>query len=302
MKITLDITELVERGALTAAEAERLKGLARRDGGALGSNIFLGFGAVAVALGAGVFMPTPEAAVILGLIFFGIGFSIRMARNERWMVLAQICMTIGALAIAGGVWLLTLGAIEVLLGLTVALAAAAVVARSGLLASLSVLMLASALGSGTGYWFATYGIWVTRPGMTVVVLSAVTLFLHLISLRLPAAQERLAITGARTAILVINIAFLVGSLFGDDQWHIDRMVFTIGWAAVLIAVAVWAVNTNRRWVVNMAAVFGALHFYTQWFEALGPNPFSVLGAGLLLIGFGLALRWLNRPAQIAAAG
>ena len=46
--------------------------------------------------------------------------------------------------------------------------------------------------------------------------------------------------------------------------------------------------------MNTAAVFGALHFYTQWFEMLGPSPFSILGGGLLLIGFGLALRAFNR--------
>ena len=61
----------------------------------------------------------------------------------------------------------------------------------------------------------------------------------------------------------------------------------------LIAVGLWGVMSNRRWVVNAAAVFGAIHFYTQWFEYLGPNPLSVLGGGILLIGFGFALRWFN---------
>src|SRR6187551_1095807 len=112
MKITLDLTDLVERGELSAAEAERLKGLARQDSGALGSNIFLSFGAAAVALGVGALSPTPSTAVVLGLIFFGAGFALRLGRVERWFVLAQILMTIGAIAVAGGVWLLTLGAIE----------------------------------------------------------------------------------------------------------------------------------------------------------------------------------------------
>lgn len=300
MRITLDLTELVERGQLTAAEAERLKGLAAKDSGTLGSNIFLGFGAVAVVLGIGVMVPTPETAVLLGLIFFGLGFALRMGRQERWALLAQICMTIGALAIVGGAWVLTLGRLEVLIALTLALAGAAVLARSGLLATLAVLMLASALGSGTGYFFATYGVWVTRPALSVLVLAGVTLGLYLVSLQVPAAYERLALIGARTAILLINVAFLVGSLFGDEQFHLDRSVFTIGWAVALVAVALWAVRANRRWVVNSAAVFGALHFYTQWFEALGASPLSVLGAGVLLVAFGLALRWFNRKPDGAA--
>ena len=64
-------------------------------------------------------------------------------------------------------------------------------------------------------------------------------------------------------------------------------------AVLLVGVGLWGVLSNRRWVVNAAAVFGAIHFYTQWFEYLGANPFSVLGGGILLIGFGLALRWFN---------
>ena len=70
-------------------------------------------------------------------------------------------------------------------------------------------------------------------------------------------------------------------------------VFTIVWAVLLLGVGVWGVYANRRWVVNAAAVFGALHFYTQWFEYLGPNPLAVLGAGILLVVFGLLLRWIN---------
>ena len=73
----------------------------------------------------------------------------------------------------------------------------------------------------------------------------------------------------------------------------DPNVFTIVWAVLLLGVGVWGVYANRRWVVNAAAVFGALHFYTQWFEYLGPNPLAVLGAGILLVVFGLLLRWIN---------
>jgi iron complex transport system permease protein len=302
MKITLDITDLVERGELTASEAERLKGLAAKGSGALGSNIFLSFGAVAIALGVGLFFPHPASAVVVGLLFFGAGFALRLARAQTWFVLAQSLMTIGAIAVAAGVWVITLGAVEALIGLTIAFALAAVAARSGLLAALAVLTLASALGSGTAYWFATYGVWVTRPALSIIVLGLVTLALHLVSLRLPAGYERLAIVGERTAILLMNVAFLVGSLFGDEEFNLDRMVFIIGWALALIAVGVWAIRANRRWVVNTAAVFGALHFYTQWFERLGVDPLSVVGGGLLLIGFGVALRWFNRLPAAASAG
>ena len=295
MRVTLDLTELVGRGALSADEAERLKGLAIRDGAALGSNIFFAFGAVTVALGVGILMPTPETAVLFGLLFFGTGLALRLGRIERWMVFAQIAMVVGALGVVGGVAILTEAQLEVQVMLAVALAGAAVAARSGLLAAFAVLMFAAALGSGTTYWFGTYGFWVSRPALTIFVLGALTLGLYIWSLRLPHDYERLAIIGARTAILMMNGAFLVGSLFGDGDFKLDRMVFVVGWALALVAVGVWGAMANRRWVVNTAAVFGALHFYTQWFEMLGPSPFSILGGGLLLIGFGLALRAFNRP-------
>jgi hypothetical protein len=37
---------------------------------------------------------------------------------------------------------------------------------------------------------------------------------------------------------------------------------------------------NRREAVNMAAAFGGLHFYTQWFERLSATPEMVIAANL----------------------
>lgn len=55
----------------------------------------------------------------------------------------------------------------------------------------------------------------------------------------------------------------------------------------------WAWSQNRRWVVNVVAVFGAIHFYTQWFERLGASAGSVLMAGMLALAFAIGLRTLN---------
>lgn len=299
MRITLDLGELVARGALTQAEAERLKALAVRDASALGSNIFVAFGAVTLALGLGTLVPTAQTAILMGLVFFGVGFALRLGRVTRWDLVAQIGMVIGALAVTGGLWIETVGAVEVLVVLAIGLAGAAAAARSGLLASLSVLVTAAALGSGTVYFMASYGFWVSRPGLTIIVLSAATLAFYLSALRMLPEYERLALIAARTAILVVNLAFLVGSLFGDEGLHLDRMVFIVGWALALLAIGIWAIGANRRWVVNVAACFGALHFYTQWFEQMGLSTLSLLGGGVALVGLGVGLRaynqWANRP-------
>ncbi|WP_204307646.1 hypothetical protein, partial [Enterobacter hormaechei] len=64
---------------------------------------------------------------------------------------------------------------------------------------------------------------------------------------------------------------------------------TIGWAVALIGAGAWAARAGRSWVLNLAAVFGAIHFYTQWFERLGPSPLSILVAGVLTLGLAIGL-------------
>jgi hypothetical protein len=63
---------------------------------------------------------------------------------------------------------------------------------------------------------------------------------------------------------------------------------------VLLAAAVWGMRANRRWVVNVAAVFGAIHLYTQWFDRLGPGPLAFIVGGLLMLAFAYGLWALNR--------
>lgn len=47
-------------------------------------------------------------------------------------------------------------------------------------------------------------------------------------------------------------------------------------------------------MVNIAALFAAIHFYTQWFERLGLEPMSVLIGGLLTLAFAPGLWMFNR--------
>lgn len=244
---------------------------------------------MAVTCGAGVFIPTPETAIIVGALLLGLGLWLTIARVTQWLLFAQIVMVIGTLAFAGGVWAVLGDELWVKLGLSVALAAAAVASRSGLLAALAVFMFAAALVTGFDFWQPTHYL-----VATIGALCALVLGLYLVSLRLPPDYERLAILAMRTAILMVNGAFLLGSIFGDETSGLSGWSFSIAWALALVAFGTWAVFANRRWVVNSVAVFGAIHFFTQWFMVLGAQPFSILGGGLLLIGFGLALARFNR--------
>jgi iron complex transport system permease protein len=315
MKITLDLSKLLEEGKLTPEEAERLKVLAAHDTGSLAINVLVGFGVVAVSAGAVALIPTAETALALGVVVFAVGLALTFNRDERWGLFRQICLVVGALMFCGGVLALGEGALGAMLIVTAALALAAVVARSGLLMAAAVLALGACLGARAGYWHATYALAIYEPAVTIVLFSALALATYFVSKRLPAAFERLALVAARTSVFMVNFGFWIGSLWGDNLrlirslLHNDASIltsgvsgpdiispfmFAVGWAIVLLAAAVWGMHANRRWVVNVAAVFGAIHLYTQWFDQLGPQPLSFIVGGLLMLAFAYGLWALNR--------
>ncbi|HEV2628636.1 MAG TPA: hypothetical protein VGV41_08330 [Pseudolabrys sp.] len=312
MKITLDISRLVEEGKVTPEEAQRLIALASRETGSLAINILIGFGVVAIAAGAVALVPTPLTAVTLGLALTAAGFAVLVSRVKQWDVLGQICLVIGALMFCGGVIAFGEGSLAAMLIVTAVLALIAAAARSSLLTVLAVLAASACLGAKAGYAHAMYSLAIFEPTLTIVLFSALAFAAYQVSKRLPADYERIALAAARTAILLVNFGFWIGSLWGDPLFLLSRMagkaraaprledvviphtVFSIAWAVVLIAAALWAMRINRRWLVNVAAIFGAIHFYTQWFETLGATPVSVLLGGLMMLAIALALWAFNR--------
>jgi hypothetical protein len=322
MKIVLDISKLVQEGKLTAAEAERLKALAAADTGNLGLRILSGFGVIAASAGAVALLLTafhfsPAAALGIGAFVYAVGLLLLAVRGEVWSLLAQTLIVVGALTGAAGLIILDDGSLRSALFVTAVLALTAVVARSSLMAALAVISLAACLGARTGYMHAMYQLSIQEPTVTIVVFSLLALGLYQASLRISADYERIALAGARTALLLVNFGFWIGSLWGDrlrlvralfDEQVlgepsfsargalIPAAAFSVAWALVLIGAGLWGVRAGRRWVVNLAAVFGCIHFYTQWFERLGANALSVLLGGVILIALALALRAFNRPA------
>jgi hypothetical protein len=325
MKITLDLSKLLEQGKITAADAERLKTLAAHETGNLGLNILTGFGVIAASAGAIAFLLTafnftPLSAAGIGAVAFALGLSLLLLQGEVWRLLSQTLIVIGGLTGAAGLFILDLGSPRVAILVTVIFALTAILARSSLVAALSVLSLAGSLGARTGYVHAVYSLSIQEPAITILLFSALALALYLISLRVKADYERIAIAAARTCLVLVNFGFWIGSLWGDrlrlwSYWTkndvtggpeftargavIPDYVFSIGWAVALIAVGVWGVKSGRRWVVNIAAIFGGIHFYTQWFSILGANAISVLLAGVILIAIAMALRAFNRKPAAA---
>ncbi len=322
MKVTLDLSRLLRDGAITAEEHDRLAGLGRRDTGLLLVNVLVGFGVFAVAAGAVALVPSPMTGVVLGGLLMAAGLGLLAARPE-WSILANICILVAALMLGAGIILLGQGvglrdgkapsapplSFDAACLLVAALfAGSAALARSSLLAALTVLVLFVVLGSSSAYEHAFYALRVRQPLATVAAFSGLAFAAHVASLRLVGDWERLAIVVARTAVFLVNLGFWVGSLWGDAlDWlavpHADvpPAAFSAAWAAALLGVALWAGRGNRRWVLNLVAVFGGIHFYTQWFEHLGATPGSVLLAGVLLLGLAVLLWQLNREPRAEAA-
>ncbi len=322
MKVVLDLSRLLREGKISQEEFDRLRRLAAQDTGSLAVNILIGLGVIAVAAGLVALLMNEYAVGAIGLVLLAGGLAFTYTGTRQWQVLSTICLLVGALMLAGGIVVLGGGKLPSLLIATAVLTASAIAGRSSLLVALAVLALAGCLGASTGYWHATYELSITEPTLTIVLFSALALAAFLASSRVGAAYEALALTTSRVSLFLINFGFWIGSLWGDPLllWRmltagdarlvtsptlrdviVPAEVFIVGWAVALIAVAAWAVKANRRWVVNLAAVFGAIHFYTQWFERLGATPVSVLVGGVLVLAFAVLAWKLNRRTEAMPA-
>jgi hypothetical protein len=297
MKITLDIDKLLAEQSISRDEYDRLKALAARSTSSLAFNILIGFGVIAVSGAALALVPAAGSAVVIGLGVLVLGLLILRRNPRQWAVLANICILVGALMAGGGIVALGEGGLPSILAVTALFAAAGIFAGSSLLAVLATLMLSTGIGARTGYFHASYFLVIREPALTVVVFSLLAAGLYYLSRTLTPAYERLAVAASRTSLFLVNLGFWVGSLwgdrFGDGQTMIPDAVFSLLWAGALVATGIWAWQRNRRWVLNTVAVFGGIHFYTQWFETLGASPGTVLIAGLLALAFAAALRSVN---------
>jgi iron complex transport system permease protein len=311
MKVVLDLSRLLRDGEITQAEFDKLSRFAAQDTGSLGINILIGLGVIAVSGGIAALLLNAIALAAIGAVVLAIGLAFTYLATVRWAVLATICLLVGALMLAAAIVVLGGGDLRSLLEATVVLTAAGIAGRSSLLIALAVLALSACLGASTGYWHASYELTITEPTLTIVLFGALALAAYLASSRIDPLYEPLALTAARVSLFLVNFGFWIGSLWGDPlvllrtlagrtanpyDVVVPAMVFIIGWAVALLGVAIWAVKANRRWVVNLAATFGAIHFYTQWFEWLGATPVSVVVAGVLVLAFAAIAFQLNQRA------
>ena len=306
MKITLDVDRLLSEGKITPAEGARLKELASQETGSQGLNLLIGFGVLATTGGALALLRSASASIILGGILEAAGIGLLERHQREWGTLGSILLLVGALTIAGGILIFTDGRLVGYLAVTVICAVVGVVARSGMLVAMAVIGLSASLGAATNYQHASYQLVIRQPALTVVGFTLLALATYRLALRLPPDTERLAVIASRTSLILVNFGFWVGSLWGDSLWLrppswslgsgevIPDWGFALLWAVALISTGIWAVRQNRRWVVNTVAVFGAFHFYTQYFERLGASPLTLVLGGVIALGLAVGLARYNR--------
>ncbi len=308
IRIVLDITRLVQEGKLSQDEADRLKTLAARDTGTLAINMLMSFGAVAVSAGILAQNPSFGTGAALGAALVLLGLGVIFVGSEQWSLLGTAITVIGVFSLSGGVLGLFEGQVAGTAFTALLLFLVAALIRSAFLMALVPLALAGALGSSTDYSHAAYMLMIREPTITIVAFSLLAGIAYSASHRLKPAYERLAIIFARVSLLLVNLGFWVGSLWGDrpgESWmdsdsypsseasktglHIPDYAFVIVWAVLLLSVGIWGARVNRRWVVVTAATFAAIHLYTQWFERLGAQPWAIIIAGLTVVAVAVAL-------------
>ena len=299
MKITLDITKLLDKGEISKEEYEKLLKLSSKDTGLLAINILTAFGIVAVSCGVIALKPSLQVLMLLGLLLAALGIWILYNYQKQWRILGNILLTIGSLIISGSLFQYFNGDSVVFLLITIIFLMAGIIAKSGLAVSLSVLTIAPLIKMGTGYLHASYFLFVEQPIITILVYSVLSYAAYFLSKRLEPEYERLSIIFSRVSLVMVNFGFWVGSLWGDKNFDlkITADILALLWAAALISTGVWAAKKNKRFAVNTVTTFGAIHFYTQWFERLGAKPITVVVGGIIAIAVSLWL-WKYNTAAI----
>jgi hypothetical protein len=311
MKILIDIDELEQSGAVTSQLATMLRTHAIRDTGSTAINMLLAFGAIAIAAGLLSLIPSSGFAALFGAGFILLGWLAKKQYAAQWGKLASIWMITGALVLSGSVGIITNQPFITPLIAAAILAFVSVIAESRLLIALVPLALGAAIGGSTGYWHACYEISIKEPTLTIVLFSALAYGAWQLAKPQTGLYQSLAIVFARMCIILVNFGFWIGSLWGDTPgkiWNepntmsyfnhanqqIPEIVFIVGWAVALVFAGAWGAKHGRRFMVNTVAVFGAIHFYTQWFEYIGLHAVSVIVAGVATVAFGLGLWRYNR--------
>ncbi len=195
-----------------------------------------------------------------------------------------------------------------------------------LVTALAIVPFAQMLDTGTGYFHAAYVFYSPESTLSILQMAALIALCLLVSRQVAERTGRHAGVLAVLAFVVANLCALVGSLWGDvvgatvwgpgsysdsdfadyDSWIaaseafegaavvIGAFVYSILWAAALVAVIFWAAHRHQRGLLNAGLTFGAIHAYTQFFESFADQPMAYAIGGLAAIPVAWGMWRLNR--------
>jgi iron complex transport system permease protein len=323
-KITLDLDTLVASGKLSATEAEKLKSFAEPNRAVSTLvQIFYILGALALAAGVIALKPEPIVGLILALAALGFAAWVQVTKNESLSILGIGMSITGTLGVGG--WFATefgteTNALFINTVLTVLVLTSALWFRSLFLIALVPVALSAVLGSGTMYWHASYGIFVSEPTITIVVFGILALGLFALCYKLPDIRGMQALIAARVSWIIMNFGFWVGSLWGDyigehfkqyangqytpydemNAWRqtalfVPDYAFVVAWALASIATIIWL--KSHRFAVNAGITFLAINAYTQFFERFYESAWALIFGGGSLLVFAWALFNFDRSQQ-----
>jgi len=329
MKLLVDVEKLEAQGTVTPAQAAAIRRAAATETMSLAVNVILSLGIIAVVAGVIALQPGTLPMALLGAIIVTGGLTLRLALPESFGFLGGALLVVGALLHGAAALIEFKGAAPAFAYVAALYLALGALARQALLVALSVFALAGLLGSSTGYWHASYGLWVKEPTFTIATFGLLACAALALAPKLGLAYRRLAHVFAVLCIVWANFGFWVGSLWGDrpgsswaraellygdtyvadryqrlQEWYaqafaIPAGAFALVWGAALIGFGAWAAARNRRALVNTAATFASIHLFTQWFERFRASPETVIAAGAVAVAIAFALWRYNQRAQPA---
>lgn len=253
-------------------------------------------------------------AAIAGLALFAFFRTIAVYRFAAGSVLVM-----GAALHLTGVGLAFIdsgGAVHALVNgyAAVLLVGVGVILNVRLVTAVAIVPFAQMLDTGTSYFHAVYVFYSPEATLTILQMALLIGVCVMVGRNVSDRYGRHAGILAIMAAVVGNLAFLVGSLWGDfvgmtladggplwedgmtySEWQalreawearfirISEQAFAVVWAVLLAAGAGWAAHANRRGLFNAAMTFGAIHAYTQVFETMGDEPIAWALGGLAAI-------------------
>jgi hypothetical protein len=199
-----------------------------------------------------------------------------------------------------------------------------------LVTALAIAPFAQALDTGTFYFHAAYVFYSPESTLSIIQMTVLVTACVWVVANCSERTAKHARVLAVMAFIVANLCALVGSLWGDfvgetiwgpgyyrygtdmhwEEFRSARLAFretalflseslySVLWAAALVALILWAAHKAQRGLFNTALTFGAIHAYTQMFESYREEPLAYVIGGFAAIPLAWGMwrldHWITR--------